>query len=46
MQKSRSGKVLRKKLKNKIFICEEPQICGSLGAALIALKKYEEAFSI
>ncbi|MCC5439649.1 acyl-CoA dehydratase activase [Clostridium botulinum] len=39
-------KALEKKLKNKIFICEEPQICGSLGAALIALKKYEEAFSI
>ncbi|MCW6092447.1 acyl-CoA dehydratase activase [Clostridium sporogenes] len=38
-------KALETKLNSKIFICEEPQICGSLGAALIALKKYEEAFS-
>ena len=38
-------KALETKLNSKIFICEEPQICGALGAALIALKKYEEAFS-
>ncbi len=38
-------KALETKLNSKIFICEEPQICGSLGAALIALKKYKEAFS-
>ncbi len=38
-------RALETKLKSKIFICKEPQICGSLGAALIALKKYEEAFS-
>lgn len=38
-------KALETKLNSKIFICEEPQICGALGATLIALKKYEEAFS-
>ncbi|EJP6472415.1 acyl-CoA dehydratase activase [Clostridium sp. L74] len=37
-------KALETKLNSKIFICEEPQICGALGSALIALKKYEEAF--
>ncbi|NFV11596.1 3-hydroxyacyl-ACP dehydratase [Clostridium sporogenes] len=32
-------KAIETKLNNKIFICEEPQICGALGAALIALKE-------
>ncbi|EJO5347367.1 2-hydroxyacyl-CoA dehydratase [Clostridium botulinum] len=32
-------KALETKLNKKIFICDEPQICGALGAALIALKK-------
>jgi len=38
-------KALETKLNSKISICEEPQICGALGATLIAFKKYEEAFS-
>ncbi|WP_251861673.1 acyl-CoA dehydratase activase [Clostridium sp. Marseille-Q2269] len=34
-------KSLELKLKSKIFIWDEPQICGALGAALIALNKVQ-----
>ncbi|OOO63285.1 acyl-CoA dehydratase activase [Clostridium tepidum] len=37
-------KALETKLNSKIFICEEPQICGALGAALIALKNITKLY--
>lgn len=33
-------KELEKKLDTKIFIAQEPQICGAMGAALIALERF------
>ncbi|MGL5765182.1 MAG: acyl-CoA dehydratase activase [Sarcina sp.] len=33
---------IEKKLNSKLFIANEPQICGAIGAAIIALEKIEE----
>ena len=34
-------KALEEKIGHPIYICEEAQICGALGAALFALEKVE-----
>ena len=35
-------KAIEERLNGKLFIAEEPQICGAVGAALIGLEKILE----